>query len=241
MNCVYHPANLAHVQCLSCQRGLCPACDHRIKGTPFCQECIVAGVEMLRRRESAPRPAVRVKSPMVATIFAIIPGLGAAYNGQHVKAMFHFALVVGLWHLSDIMPAPFSVIFGLGGVGFFLFTVYDARLSAARLRAGEDLSEDDQRLRQSLRQHAPLWGCVLVGFGVISFLHIFFDTELYGLWPILLIGAGIYFLRGFRRLSNGGIVPVSHRNPPPSVISSRYERADGGYAPIEMRRSDRRR
>ena len=116
-----------------------------------------------------------------------------------------------------------------------------ARLSATRLRAGEDLSEDDLRLKQSLRQHAPLWGCVLVGFGVVSFLHIFFDTELYGLWPILLIGAGIYFLRGFRRLSHGGIVQASYRTPPPSVIASRYERPDGTYANIELRRSDLRR
>lgn len=241
MNCVYHPANFAHVRCGSCQRGLCPACDHRIKGSPFCQECIVAGIDLLRHRETAQHPPVREKSPNIATVFALIPGLGAAYNGQHIKAMVQFALVVGLWHLADIMPTPFSLIFGLGGVGFFLFTVYDARLSAARLRAGEDLSEDDLRLKQSLRHHAPLWGCVLVGFGVISFLHIFFDTQLYGLWPILLIGAGIYFLRGFRRLSHGGIVQTSYRTSPPSVTSSRYERADGRYAPIELRRSDRRR
>ena len=196
---------------------------------------------MLRRGAPSSRHAIREKSPNVATLFGLIPGLGAAYNGQHIKAMVQFVLVVGLWHLADIMPAPFAIMFALGGVGFFFFTLYDARQSAQRLRAGEDLSEDDLRLRQSLREHAPLWGCVLVGFGVISFLHIFFDTELYGLWPVLLIGSGVYLLRGFRRLSHGGIVQTSYRTPPPSVITSRYERPDNEFASLDMRRSERRR
>ncbi len=240
MNCVYHPANLAHVRCGSCQRGLCPACDHRIKGTPYCQECIVAGIAMLRRAGAGSRTQVREKSPTIATIFALLPGLGAAYNGQHVKAMVQFMIVAGVWHLADIMPSPIGLIVALGGFGFFFFTIYDARRSAERLRAGEDLSEDDLRLRQSLRQHAPMWGCVLVGFGTISFLHVFFDTQLYGLWPLLLIASGAYLLRGFRRLSQDGMVHSSYRTPPPSVITSPYERPDGKYAGIEMRRSDHR-
>lgn len=201
----------------------------------------MAGIEMLRRTSTSGRTAVKEKSPLVATVFALIPGLGAAYNGQHIRALVHFVIVAGLWHLADIMPSPFGPIFALGGFGFYFFTIYDARQTADRLRAGEDLSEDELRLKQSLRERAPLWGCILVGFGAISFLHVFFDTQLYGLWPLLLIAAGVYLLRGFRRLSQGGIVHASYRTPPPSVINSPYERPDGNYVGIEVRRRESRR
>ena len=241
MNCVYHPANLAHVRCSSCGRGLCPACDHRIKGMPCCQECIVAGIEMLRRGRSAgrDRTQVRQKSPGIATVLALIPGLGAAYNGQNIKALVHFVVVAGLWHMSDIMSRPFGPIFVLAGIAFYLYTIYDARQSAERQRSGEDLHADDLRLRRSLREQAPLWGLGLVGLGLISFLHIFFDAQLYGLGPLLLIAAGIYLLRGLRRIARPDQARSTYRTPPPSVIVSPYEGPEDEYAGLERRRFDR--
>ena len=53
MYCGYHAKNPAVVQCNQCARWLCPACDHRVRGFPFCQDCIVAGVELLRHHSSA--------------------------------------------------------------------------------------------------------------------------------------------------------------------------------------------
>ena len=41
MSCAYHLTNRAVVQCSRCGRPLCPACDHRIRGFPYCQDCIV--------------------------------------------------------------------------------------------------------------------------------------------------------------------------------------------------------
>ena len=245
MNCVYHPANLAHVRCSSCGRGLCPACDHRIKGMPCCQECIVAGIEMLRRGRNSGRDAgrermrVREKSPGIATVLALIPGLGAAYNGQNIKALVHFVTVAGLWHMADIMSRPFEAIFALAGIAFYLYTIYDARHSAERQRSGEDLREDEIRLRQSLREHAPLWGLGLIGLGVISFLHVFFDAQLYGLGPLLLIAAGIYLLRGLRRIAHPDTARSTYKTPPPSVIVSPYEGPEDQYAGLERRRFDR--
>ncbi len=50
MNCAFHGQNIAVVNCNGCGKPLCPSCDHRVKGFPFCQECIVSGVELLRNR-----------------------------------------------------------------------------------------------------------------------------------------------------------------------------------------------
>ena len=50
MNCAYHIHNPAVVNCNGCGKPLCPACDHRIKGFPYCQDCIVMGVDLLNVR-----------------------------------------------------------------------------------------------------------------------------------------------------------------------------------------------
>ena len=117
MNCVYHPANLAHVRCTSCSRGLCPACDHRIRGVPHCQDCIVAGVEMLGRgpktRERGTETSAKARTPIFAALLGLVPGLGAAYNGQTGKALLHFFSVITLWHLGDILSFPFAQVFML--------------------------------------------------------------------------------------------------------------------------------
>jgi hypothetical protein len=70
MNCAYHSQNVAVVQCNGCGKPLCPTCDHRIKGFPYCQDCIVMGVDLLRQQsQSNYVPYVKKRtSPFVATL-----------------------------------------------------------------------------------------------------------------------------------------------------------------------------
>src|SRR5436190_18730660 len=93
MYCSYHSKNPAVVQCNQCSRPLCAACDHRVGGVPFCEDCIVTGVEMLRQQSQSPASHVvqRKISPFVAPLLSVVPGLGAAYNGQASEASGLFA------------------------------------------------------------------------------------------------------------------------------------------------------
>ncbi len=70
MNCAYHTHNAAVVSCNGCGKSLCPACDHRVKGFPYCQDCIVAGVELLRNDNQAIYVPIDKKqtSPNLATL-----------------------------------------------------------------------------------------------------------------------------------------------------------------------------
>ena len=74
MNCAYHIGNQAVVNCHGCGKYLCPACDHRIKGFPYCQDCIVMGVELLQRQgySQAVPLAKKQSSPFLATFFSLI-------------------------------------------------------------------------------------------------------------------------------------------------------------------------
>src|SRR5260370_22841512 len=123
MNCAYHTKNPAAVQCSQCARPLCPACDHRIRGFPFCQDCIVAGVEMLRYQQSrtTDQNVIRRKtSPFVATLLSFfVPGLGPPYNGQTSKAIVHFAIFASFFQMAVVTDGV--TFFVLGVVGTWLF------------------------------------------------------------------------------------------------------------------------
>src|SRR5918992_2231012 len=121
MYCSYHAKNPAVVQCNQCARWLCPACDHRVRGFPFCQDCIVAGVELLRHHSNANPSSIlrRKSSPFIATLLSFVPGLGAAYNGQTSKAIVHFAIFASFFQMAVLTQGV--LFFVLGVVGTWLF------------------------------------------------------------------------------------------------------------------------
>lgn len=175
-------------------------------------------------------------SPLVAVLLAFVPGLGAVYNGQHIKALLSFAITVGLWQMAELLHLLFL---GLGGVCFYFYSIYDAYASARRLRGGEDLSAEEEALKRLLREKTHLWGSVLIGVGLVSILS-FFVPPWYveRLWPLILIGAGLYLLLSYRRHREAETV-ARYRTPPPSVIPYPDEGSAREYVRSEAGRSDR--
>jgi TM2 domain-containing membrane protein YozV len=230
MNCVFHPTNAAGARCSACERPLCPACDHRIKGSSCCQDCIVAGIEALRRNAGAGRHVFHQtgnqtgrqeeKSPLIALLLGLVPGVGAAYNGQNIKALTHFLAVVGLWVLADIFGTPLGIAFGLGGVGFYFYSVYDAFQSAQRLRRGEDLRAEDERLKHFLQRRMNLFGALLIGVGALAMLDFWIPNLLHRAWPVLLIIAGAYLVWSYYQGGHAPQAKAVYRTPPPSAITS---------------------
>jgi TM2 domain-containing membrane protein YozV len=240
MKCSYHQTSIASARCSSCRRSICPACDHRIKGSPYCQDCIVAGIEMLRRHESGgidPRSSSRTeeKSPLIALLLGLVPGLGAAYNGQNVKALVHFVVTVGLWTLADIFHSTLEAALAMTGVAFYLYTLYDAFASAQRQRAGVNLQVEDERIKLFLRHRTNVCGGLLVCIGALAILNAVFPHHLYRLWPLLLILAGLYLLRGYYRGQHERLTKPAYPTPPPSVIPSSYDRSTSDFAGAEGR------
>jgi hypothetical protein len=232
MNCAYHSHNVAAVQCNGCGKALCPACDHRIKGFPYCQDCIVQGIDLLRSRTHASDyvPFVQRKtSPIVATLLSfILPGLGAAYNGQTVKALVYFAIFIGLFQMSVLtggMP-----LFVLGFIGMWFFAALDAWRTAQMIRSGltPDIAEDIFVRR--FRGNPKLWGVLLTVLGGAFVLQSLFDLRglMRGLVPALLIGLGIYILRGYIFKPNDGDADkwsdFDSARPAPLFVASREDR-----------------
>jgi len=200
MNCAYHIHNPAVVNCNGCGKPLCPSCDHRIKGFPYCQDCIVMGVDLLRQHnQSNYAPFVKKRtSPFIATVLsAICPGLGAAYNGQTTKALVYFAVFVGLFQMAVLTGG--TPLFVLGFMGMWLFSALDAWRTAQMIRSGVTPDTAEDILVSRFSGNPKLWGIVLGVLGVaFLFQKVFGLGYLFrALLPVFLIGLGIYLLRGY--------------------------------------------
>src|SRR5690349_20904188 len=202
MNCAYHANNTAVVSCNGCGKPLCPACDHRIKGFPYCQDCIVTGIDLLRNRSnSAYVPLVkRQTSPFIALILSFIcPGLGAAYNGQTSKAIVYFALFIGLFQMAMLAPGAGKAFFVLGFIGMWFFAALDAWKTARLIRAGVTPDGAQNVILERFSGNLKLWGIALLVIGGLLFLQRFaqFGDLLRAVLPVMLITIGIYTLGGY--------------------------------------------
>jgi TM2 domain-containing membrane protein YozV len=195
MNCAYHGQNVAVVNCNGCGKPLCPSCDHRVKGFPYCQDCIVSGVELLRNQTRTNYSTV-VKtntSPVIATLLSLIcPGLGAAYNGQTAKALIHFAVFVGLIQMAIVHKMP---VFVFGFLGMWLYTAVDAWKTARLIRSGVTPEAAEDFIIQRFSGNPRLWGVVLLVLGAAFFLPLRKIME--GVLPVALIIFGFYLLRDY--------------------------------------------
>ena len=231
MNCAFHTRNVATVQCNRCARGLCPACDHRIRGFPYCQDCIVTGVETLQLREhsrSSLAPIVRRNtSPLVAILLSFIPGMGAAYNGQTSKAIVHFAVFASFFQMANMTGGePFFV---LGVFGTWLFSAVDACRTAQLIRAGLAPDAEEDVIMRRLYGNPLAWSVIMVVLGVIFLLHMVFGFTLAvrELLPVALVALGVFmlvdYLRRRRKIDRAetaqGYGAFDTNHPPPSVVT----------------------
>ena len=226
MNCSYHMKNPATVQCSQCARALCPACDHRIRGFPFCQDCIVTGVEMLRHQRSATSDANVIRrqtSPFIATFLSLfVPGLGAAYNGQTSKAIVHFAVFASFFQMAVVTNGV--AIFVLGVFGTWLFAAVDACRTAQLMRAGLAPDAEEDAITRQLYGNPVAWGVTLLVLGLVFLAHTLLGVQfpVKRTLPVALVILGAYMLFDYlkRRRRREEFRGFDTNNPPGSVVSS---------------------
>ncbi|NLT67385.1 MAG: hypothetical protein GXX84_12350 [Acidobacteria bacterium] len=188
MRCINHPAVETQEACSACSRALCNECIHRIKGKPYCEDCLARGAEWASTVKDLRLPS---DSPKRAALCAIIPGMGAVYNNEYLKAITYFAV----WAALITMGTRVSGVFGFGSFVFLVFTIFDAYRSAedlARRRIETGIVED----RRPTQDKALIgWGVLLIVMGILFLLHNLIPYYwLYRFWPILFIALGAYLV-----------------------------------------------
>ena len=203
MSCAYHLTNRAVVQCSRCGRPLCPACDHRIRGFPYCQDCIVTGVELLQHQQTRPGTSQFVRrktSAFVALLLSFVcPGLGAAYNGQTSKALVHFTIFASFFQMATVTDG--TAFFVLGVIGTWLFAAVDAVRTAQLIRAGFAPDAEQDAISRRLYGNPLAWAVTMISLGTVFLLHTLFNVQLpvREFLPVVLVLLGGYMLFDWTR------------------------------------------
>lgn len=137
MNCVNHPEAPVSSYCQNCGKALCAQCVRQVGGFVYCEPCLAAKVGL----PGAPFPnspplSAPGPNPALATILGVIPGVGAMYNGQFVKAMIHvlvFVILIAITNEHDF--------FGFFIAAWVLYQIFDANQTARARRDGLPLPD----------------------------------------------------------------------------------------------------
>lgn len=236
MYCSYHPTHAARSRCANCSRTLCAACDHRIKGYPYCQDCIVLGIGYLNRHQSASVRPSRGKARLAALLAMILPGLGAVYNRQNIKAVIHFVTVVGLFQLAGLHVL--KGFFILSGIGLYFYSIIDAYRTAVSIAGGESPESNEARFKQMLARRAPAIGIVLIIAGLIAIIQITqplgVALSLAKLLPVALVLVGGYLVARYFKRSREQYYNAGYSRKLP------YSLVPGGESREDFNRSSRR-
>ena len=141
MNCAVHTDTPAVAFCRSCGKALCENCKRDVMGAIYCEPCIAARLQGNAPVAGQPVAAVPVAvpgapSPGIALLLGFIPGVGAMYNGQFMKAFVHVGIFVML-----IVAADHYGFFGLLIAFWVWYMAFDAYKTAQARQLGLPLPD----------------------------------------------------------------------------------------------------
>jgi hypothetical protein len=205
MNCVYHAEVPNIAFCIRCGHALCSECVRNVRGSVYCEPCLADAVEGKNIAPPPPpsKPEMIVgTNPGAAFVLGLIPGVGAIYNGEFVKAAIHVLIFGTLISFSEFGPQP---LVGLMIAAFIFYMPFEAYYTAKKrqLRAeqGIELETPIDRLQQQFGdvKDRELWGGVVLivigGLYLLGNLDVFEMARVARFWPALLVVAGVWLLK----------------------------------------------
>src|SRR5919198_6046057 len=142
MNCFYHAEAPNVAFCIHCGRALCSDCIRNVRGSVYCESCLgdliggTAGASSSAGTGgTAPKKEVIGGSnPGAAFALGLIPGVGAIYNGEFVKAAVHILIFGTLVSLAD---ATDTALFSLASAAFYFYMPFEAYYTAKKRMLGQ--------------------------------------------------------------------------------------------------------
>ena len=185
MKCAVHPELDAVGYCRNCGKALCPGCSREVRGMIYCESCLADMVTQPRVVHQGGG------NTAMATFLGFIPGLGAVYNGEYMKAIVHvliFASFIGIFNGDH--PDSIMAVSGVLFAAFIFYMAIDAnRVAKARL-AGTQPTD----ILGGTSSGKNIWPFILIAVGVLYLMKNFGVINLDRLidvwWPMLLIAAG---------------------------------------------------
>ena len=211
MNCFYHAEAPNVAFCIHCGRALCNECIRNVKGSVYCEPCLGEYVEGKASASSSSGSSIpngaSVKkeiggtNPGAAFALGLIPGVGAIYNGEFVKAAIHILIFGTIVSLHDATDAA---IFGLAAGAFYFYMPFEAYYTAKKRMLGAQgvmLETPIDRMQQqfgSIRDRELWGGIALVAIGglyLLGNLDVFDMRRIARLWPVVFVLIGVWLLK----------------------------------------------
>ncbi len=206
MNCVNHPDRAAVNPCALCGKPLCEACGVSLPSGSYCRECLQEAVAPAGS-DGAPARRVPPKSPFLAFILSLVPGVGHMYLELMQRGLSFTVVFFGAVTASVLLQAGELMAF-LGPVVYF-YSIFDALQHRRRINAGELVADRpvatwrqvESWLRLRPGQTQTLVAYLLILFGALKLLQnlapwyrIFSYNPITSLSPLLIVGTGLWLL-----------------------------------------------
>jgi Domain of unknown function (DUF5668)/B-box zinc finger len=191
MKCAVHGEAEATGFCRNCGKALCPACTREVRGALYCESCLG---NMLGGPQTVAPPPPGDSRPSIAAVLGIIPGLGAVYNGEYIKALIHVVVFASLIAaMAADLPDSFLAFVIVSFVAFCCYMPVDA-YRVAKARSTGELAPPDL---VGAPGGKPIGAIVLIGLGVLLLLANFglLERDWFAkAWPAALVVLGIWLL-----------------------------------------------
>jgi hypothetical protein len=193
MKCAQHADVDATGFCRQCGKPLCPECTRDVRGALYCENCL-AGIVASPQAAPGKTTAGAGAHPGTALCLGFIPGLGAVYNGEYMKALIHVAVFGGIIAaLSSDLPGELDAFLGIALGCFYFYMPIEAYRTAKARQLGQPQPPD----LVQVEGRKPIGAIILIGLGVLFLLanfHLLERDWFSKAWPVGLIVLGGWIL-----------------------------------------------
>jgi hypothetical protein len=206
MNCAIHQQTPAVAYCRTCGKPLCESCKREVHGIIYCEDCLASHVQAAPDAPKAVNP--NAPHPGVAFALGFIPGVGAMYCGEFMRAFIHVAVFATLIVATSEVNGLFGIL-----IGFWCFyMIFDSYQIAKAKQEGRPIQDifgfgsptqaaaspapastfsAPPLLDATRSRNMPMGPVILIALGVLFLLHTIGMFRLsMKFWPLILIGIG---------------------------------------------------
>lgn len=199
MSCAIHADIEATGYCRNCGKPFCAQCTREVGGVLYCEPCLSSMLAQGPAPTATPGP-----HPWLAFGLGWIPGLGAVYNGEYIKALVHVAIFASLVTM-DARGAD-QPLWGLLTAFFICYQPIEAFITARDRPKSQRAIVPAACAGVTPSTRAAIGPLVLIVLGVLFLLDnldiLHLDWVFENGWPVLLIGLGTWMLwKRTRRIS----------------------------------------